>query len=118
VVAVYQAAVEAVHRARQGAGPTLLECRTYRWRGHVGPSMDMDVGVRRKDELKDWLPSDPVARARKQLVEMGKTQVEMEKIEHEVTAEVNHAIEFARKSPYPAAGELHEHLFVDSPNGN
>jgi len=118
VVAVYQATVAAVHRARQGAGPTLLECRTYRWRGHVGPSMDMDVGVRRKDELKDWLPSDPVARVRAQLREMGTTQEDIDQIDREVSAEVNQAIQFARESPYPLASELDKHLFVESRGEN
>lgn len=44
VTSVYQAAQEAVRRARSGAGPTLLECRTYRWRGHVGPAADLEAG--------------------------------------------------------------------------
>ena len=56
VEAVHRAAARAVARARSGDGPTMLECRTYRWRGHVGPSWDMDVGVKRKDELQEWLP--------------------------------------------------------------
>jgi pyruvate dehydrogenase E1 component alpha subunit len=60
VVAVYQAAAEAVQRARSGNGPQFLECRTYRWRGHVGASWDMDVGVKRRDELNDWLSKDPI----------------------------------------------------------
>jgi acetoin:2,6-dichlorophenolindophenol oxidoreductase subunit alpha len=52
----------AVDRARAGLGPSLLECRTFRWRGHVGASRDIDVGVRRKGELADWLHLDPIAR--------------------------------------------------------
>ena len=59
VQAVYLAASRAVLRTREGNGPTLLECRTFRWRGHVGPSWDMDVGLERDDELKEWLPRDP-----------------------------------------------------------
>ena len=55
VAAVYDAAWNAVDRARAGEGPTLIECRTFRWRGHVGASTDIDVGVRRKDELGEWL---------------------------------------------------------------
>ena len=118
VVAVWKASVDAVNRARRGEGPTLLECRTYRWRGHVGPAMDMDVGVRRKDELKDWLPSDPVARTRAQLIEMGEPAAAIDKVEQEVNAEVQDAIKFARESPYPPVSELEKHLFVESGNGN
>ncbi len=111
VVAVYRAAVEAVDRARTGDGPTLLECRTYRWRGHVGPSPDMDVGVKRKDELRDWLPKDPVARVRSRLLELGASQQEFDQIERVICTEVQEAVEFARQSPYPDAGELLQHVF-------
>jgi TPP-dependent pyruvate/acetoin dehydrogenase alpha subunit len=112
VVAVHRAAVEAVRRARKGEGPTLLECRTYRWRGHVGPAMDMDVGVKRSDELRDWLPKDPVARTRKQLVELGMTNAKIEELERDVRLEIEKSIRFARESSYPPAGELRNHVFV------
>lgn len=118
VVAVYQAAVEAVDRARKGAGPTLLECRTYRWRGHVGHAMDMDVGVKRKDELKDWLPKDPLVRAKARLTDMGVARTEVDQIEQEVTAEIREAIQFARKSSYPHKEDLHKCIFVDRESAN
>jgi len=111
VVEVYRAAVEAVSRARSGGGPSLLECRTYRWRGHVGPSWDMDVGVRRKDELKEWLARDPIARTRVRLAELGIGEEEIERIEQQVRSEVEEAVEFARRSPYPAQEELLTHVF-------
>jgi len=50
-------------------GPTLLECRTYRWRGHVRTFHGHGLGVQRKDEMTDWLPKDPLARAKSQLLE-------------------------------------------------
>lgn len=111
VVAIYQATREAVARARRGGGPTLLECRTYRWRGHVGPAWDMDVGVKRKDELPEWLPKDPVARARALLSELGMPPEEFEQIEREIRAEVEEAVVFARQSPYPDQSELLDHVF-------
>lgn len=111
VVEVYRAAAEAVSRARSGEGPTLLECRTYRWRGHVGPSWDMDVGVRRRDELKEWLRRDPIARVRMLLLELGVEEEEFERIEQEVRSEVEEAVEFARQSPYPEPSELLDHVF-------
>lgn len=111
VVAVYWAAQEAVTRARNGGGPTLLECRSYRWRGHVGATWDMDVGVKRKDELKEWLPKDPVARGRARLTQLGVVEKEFDQIEQEIRAEVNEAVVFARQSPYPDQSELLEHVF-------
>ena len=113
VEAVYKAASTAAQRALKSEGPTLLECRTYRWRGHVGPDWNYDVGVRRKDELKQWLPKDPIARSKKRLLESGvaeKTLIEMESI---IEKEIDEAIVFARESPYPAMQTLGNHLFVE-----
>jgi acetoin:2,6-dichlorophenolindophenol oxidoreductase subunit alpha len=111
VIEVYCAAREAVRRARSGDGPTLLECRTYRWRGHVGASWDMDVGVQRKDELKDWLPKDPLARIQSRLIGSDVSQKELEQIVEETRTEVEEAVLFARHSSYPDKEELFEHLF-------
>ncbi len=111
VIAVYRAAIEAVNRARNGGGATLLECRTYRWRGHVGPSWDMDVGVERKDELKEWLPRDPVARIGAHMIDLGVEKGTLAQIEQEVRAEVEDAVVFARESPYPDESRFLEHVF-------
>jgi acetoin:2,6-dichlorophenolindophenol oxidoreductase subunit alpha len=118
VVVVYQAATEAVTRARAGLGPTLLECRTYRWRGHVGPALDIDVGVKRKDEMKEWLPKDPVARARTALLGMGLAKSELERIEQEVTSKVDAAVDFAVRSPYPHESELLDGVFTGQERTN
>jgi pyruvate dehydrogenase E1 component alpha subunit len=111
VTEVYAAATEAVERGRRGEGPTLLECRTYRWRGHVGPSWDTDVGVKRRDELKDWLPKDPLARARGHLQVSGLEAEVFDRIEEEVSQEVAASLRFARQSPYPTAGELTANVY-------
>jgi pyruvate dehydrogenase E1 component alpha subunit len=111
VIAVYLAALEAVTRARRGNGATLLECRTYRWRGHVGPAWDLDVGVKRKDELKEWLPRDPLARARAELLDRGLRGGELDKIQEAVRAEIQAAATFAEQSAPPDAGELLANVF-------
>ncbi len=111
VEVVYSAAADAVGRARNGFGPTLLECRTYRWRGHVGSSMDLDVGVKRKDELQHWLSKDPVARARTALISQGVSLEALQEIECEAGAEIEDAIQFARNSAYPNPSQLLEHVF-------
>ncbi len=71
VEAVFAAAQLAVDRARSGAGPALIECRTFRWRGHVGTSSDLDVGVRRRGELSEWVRNDPIARVAERLKACG-----------------------------------------------
>lgn len=117
-VAVYRAALEAVERAQGGGGPTFLECRTYRWRGHVGPSLDMDVGVRRKDELGVWRARDPIARLRSQLVGRGVLEEELDAAARDAEKEVEDAVLHARQAPYPDASELGRYLFSEpSPGG-
>lgn len=116
IEAVFNAASQAAERARSGSGPTILECRTYRWRGHVGPDWNYDVGVRRKDELKEWLPKDPVARVRRRLIENGVAEAQLSGLEGAVELELDAAITFARESPYPSTESLGEHLFVERAN--
>jgi acetoin:2,6-dichlorophenolindophenol oxidoreductase subunit alpha len=117
VMTVYRATSEAVQRARLGEGPTLLECRTYRWRGHVGPSMDLDVGVKRKDELQDWLVKDPIRRVRSYLEDMGVAVSELDKVREEATLEFEEAVRFARLSPFPDRADLMNHVFVSAASG-
>lgn len=112
VAAVYHAAQQAVHRARSGEGPTLLECRTYRWRGHVGPAADLDVGTDRRRELDEWQRRDPIAQCRSVLSARGLSSEVLARIEAEVQAEINEAVSFARQSPAPDESELLHHVTV------
>lgn len=114
VIAVYEAAAQAVARARAEDGPTLIECRTYRWRGHVGASWDMDVGVRRKDELGEWLKKDPIARARERLIAAGPPPEEFERIHKEIKTEVEEAVQYARESPYPPEDDLFAYIYYEA----
>lgn len=112
VVAVHEAAVEAVARVRNGQGPSLLECRTYRWRGHVGPRQDDDVGVKRRDELKQWTARCPIQRVRQRLLELGTSEDELASIDRSVREELARAEARARRSPMPGEEQLLEHVFV------
>ena len=117
VEAVYQTSLEAVARARGGNGATLLECRTYRWRGHVGASWDLDVGVTRRDELKEWLSRDPIARARTRLVQMGVSVDDLKRLEGDIRDEVDEAVILARDAPYPDASEVLTHVYWETKRG-
>jgi len=99
VVAVYEAVSEAVERARRGDGPTLIECKTYRWRAHFEGEQDT---YRPPQEVKEWLKREPIAPFRKLLVEQGvMAEEQANKIEEEVISELDEAVEFARSSPLP-----------------
>ena len=112
VMAVRGAAQQAVQRARAGAGPTLLECRTYRWRGHVGPAADLEVGEDRRRELDEWRQRDPIARCRERLRGQGLSSDWFESLEAAVRDEVEEAVSFARQSPAPDDSELLHHVYV------
>ena len=117
VEAIYESAVRAVERARHGDGPTFLEYRTFRWRGHVGASFDTDVGVRRKDELPEWQRRDPLPRCRAALVAQGVPPDDVDAIDRAIRQEVDAAVTFARQSPYPAESELMRHVFAAEGTG-
>ncbi len=104
VLAVYEVMVEAVERARNGQGPTLIECKTYRWRGHFEGD---PVAYRPEGELEDWLKKDPIPRFAQKLIEMGvATQTELDAITAKVDAAVNEAVKFAEESPSPTLDAL------------
>jgi acetoin:2,6-dichlorophenolindophenol oxidoreductase subunit alpha len=113
VEGVRKAAMEAVARARDGDGPSLLECRTYRWRGHVGPRWDMDVGVKRKDELDEWIARCPISLAERRLLASGSDDKELAAVREWAGRELAEAERFARQSPAPDESELLDHVFCD-----
>jgi TPP-dependent pyruvate/acetoin dehydrogenase alpha subunit len=113
VLVVHESARRAVGRARRGEGPTLLECMTYRWRGHVGPSYDLEHNIRTREELESWMARDPIERLREHLAEEGILRdEERTRIDAEVDEEVAAAIDFARKSPFPAVEGLLDNVYA------
>jgi TPP-dependent pyruvate/acetoin dehydrogenase alpha subunit len=96
--AVHGAASDAVRRARDGAGPTLLECQTYR---HYGHSKSDPAPYRPKDELEQWLERDPLKLARARLIADGVTEERIVAVEEEITATMTRAVETAKADPYP-----------------
>lgn len=100
VIAVYEAAGEAVRRARAGQGPTLLECLTYRTRPHA--EGQRDLGYRTAAEVEEWRGRDPITRFKAALLARGTaTAEELAVIDSEVEAVVAEALAYARNSPWP-----------------
>jgi pyruvate dehydrogenase E1 component alpha subunit len=115
VLEVYQYASEAVARARSGGGPTLLECKTYRWEGHVVGEQAFlgEEAYRSKREIEAWKLKCPLIKFEKLVLEGRKiTQAELDQITGETSAELDAAIEFARKSPLPDASEVTDDVYV------
>ena len=105
VTAVYFAAQEAVQRARGGGGPTLIECKTYRWLGHHAG--EPGTSYRTVKELEEWRKKCPISRMRELLTKRGlATSDELKGLESGVEAEVEDAMRFALESPYPSEEDL------------
>lgn len=114
VIEVYEAAVEAVERARKGEGPTLIECKTYRWQGHHVGDPAVYRQRKSKTEKEDWMARCPVAMLRAEMISAGKaSEEEMAALEEKIEAEVQVAVKFAADSPYPEAEEAYTDVFKE-----
>jgi len=114
-LAVYKAAQDAVALARKGGGPSLIEAKTYRWKGHVGPEEDWTKGCRPKEELDYWKEQCPIKKFTALLLEKGAmTTEEMEQAKSVINAELAEAVEFAKASPFPKATALLEDVYYEA----
>ena len=104
--AVHEAISEACERARRGDGPTLLDIRTYRYKGH---SMSDPQKYRSKDEVNEWIEKDPIDHCL-EVIQNNKwlTELEIADIQNWVKKEVDESVDFAENSPYPDGKELYE----------
>jgi pyruvate dehydrogenase E1 component alpha subunit len=110
VLAVYEGTEKAVERARRGEGPTLIECKTYRQKGHsrVDPAR-----YRPREEVERWLAKDPIKRFKEELLKANIIiEAEAQQIEREVAARIEEAVKFAMESPYPDPEEALEDVYA------
>ena len=111
VMAVHEAITEAVKRARNGEGPSLVENNTYRWRGHSKSDANR---YRTKEEISEWKKKDPIARFQKALIKEGVlTQEEADKIEANAYKAIDVAVKFAEESPEPELSTIYEGVYVE-----
>lgn len=110
VLAVFEAVTEAVKRARKGEGPSLVECKTYRWRGHFEGDA---CTYRCVDELEEWMAKDPLPRFESKLLE-SKTlsEKEVESIKARIGQEVEEAVRYAQESPLPPTSALMDDVYA------
>ena len=112
VLAVYEVAEAAVQRARAGQGPTLIECKTYRWRNHTEIKGIPDT--RPHEELDEWKHKDPIARLVNSLKDQGVlTEDAWQKMDADLLQEIEAAVTFAQQSPFPDIDTAVEDVFAD-----
>jgi 2-oxoisovalerate dehydrogenase E1 component len=111
VLAIHAAAAEAVRRARNGEGPTLIECKTYRTRAHAEGMGDFTY--RTKDDVEQWKTRCPLARHKQRMLdEFDVPEGDIQQVEEEVAALVAEARQFAESSPWPDAATATEHVYA------
>jgi pyruvate dehydrogenase E1 component alpha subunit len=112
VEAVHHAVAKAAERARNGEGPTLLEFRTYRYRGH---SMSDPAKYRSKEEVEEYKKLDPIEQVRTAILAKGfATEEEIALIDKKVKKQVEDSVKFAEESPYPEPEEIYRDVYVQS----
>lgn len=110
VVAVHNAMDEAVQRARAGEGPTFLEIRTYRYKGH---SMSDPAKYRTKEELEEYKGRDPLVSTKLAILENNYAdEAWFAEVEADVKKVVDESVKFAEESPYPDASEIYDDVYV------
>lgn len=108
---VAEAMTAAVDRARRGDGPTLIESKTYRWRGHSKSDRNR---YRTKEEIDEWMGRDPIVRFEREMLELGViTQDEIDAIHASVEDEIAAGIEFAKESPAPEIRNLERYVYTE-----
>jgi pyruvate dehydrogenase E1 component alpha subunit len=111
IFAVYQAANRAVERARSGEGPTLIECKTYRWRAHTERRGQPDP--RDPGEREGWMRRDPIAQLQRQLRDQGYLDdTGMAAMERDIMGALETAVAFAEASPFPTPEQATEDAFA------
>ncbi len=110
VISVFNESGKAIDRARRGEGPTLMECKTYRFKGH---SRFEKSTYRTKEELEEWIKRDPIKIFKESMMKDYEVNEEdFKKIDSEVDAEIDDAVSFAEKSPDPGPDDYKEYIFA------
>jgi pyruvate dehydrogenase E1 component alpha subunit len=113
VIAVYETTKKMVDRARAGEGPSLIENKTYRYRGHHVGDGNPEKTYRTQEETNAWLAKDPIPRLARRMVKAGMAaEAELADVDAKIKQQVLDAVEFAKQSPYPSVDEVTQHVYV------
>ena len=114
VLEVYEATIKAVGRARAKEGPTLIECKTYRWRGHHEGDPNQGGRYRSKEEIEGWKKRDPIERLGNKLIaDKLATKKKLGSVEKGILDEIDQAVAFAKESEFPTLDELYEDVYIE-----
>jgi TPP-dependent pyruvate/acetoin dehydrogenase alpha subunit len=113
VLEVYHASMKALKRGRAGEGPSLIECKTYRWRGHHEGDPNQGRRYRTTEEIESWKKKDPIERLAKKLIaDKFITKKKMDTLKERVLKDIEEAVAYANESEFPALEEMYEDVFA------
>lgn len=113
VLAVYRAAVWATGRARAGLGPSFIECKTYRWRGHHMGDQGDTYGYRSQAEIEEWMGKCPIRRLANYLTSHQRIGEEtLTSIDNKLQELIDDAVAYAKQAPYPDSSEVFEDVYA------
>ncbi|MHB8064842.1 MAG: thiamine pyrophosphate-dependent dehydrogenase E1 component subunit alpha, partial [Ruminiclostridium sp.] len=113
VLTVSEFAQKAISRCRNSEGPTLIECITYRWKGHIGTVNDIGEGLRSQSEYDYWISKCPIKWYRDYLMGIGLLDEKIDKgINEEIDQNITEAFEFANNSPKPIPEDLYDFVYA------
>lgn len=108
---VHEGVARAVKRAREGGGPTLLEMKTYRYKGH---SISDPQKYRKKEELEEYKIKDPIMMVTKTILDNNyASQADLDAIDNRINDVVEESVKFAEESPWPDDNELLKDVYID-----
>lgn len=114
VLEIYSKSKEYIERARAENAPALIECRTFRFRGHVGPEDDCEKGYRPKKELEEWLEKCPIETYKNELIKNKELSTsDFQDMVREIDSHIESAFKFAKESRFPVAEELYKDVYYE-----
>ncbi len=112
-IQIYESVSQAIERARQGLGPSIIDCRTYRWHDSYYLPENMATDHRPSEEIEGWRRKCPIERLKKHLIESRVlSEEDAQRVEIEAHAEVEEAVRFAYDSPYPTKEEVADDIYA------
>ena len=119
IMAVYGAVNKVIQQARKGKGPALIECKTYRWRGHHEGDPNQGERYRSKEDIKPWIEKCPIKRFENVLLkEKIATKAKLDRIKMTIQNEIDEAVEFANTSPFPKSEDIYKDVFYEGVGGS
>lgn len=113
ILDIFNNSEQVIKKARKGEGPFFMECMTFRWLAHVGPTPDLDIGYRKKKDVESWRERCPIKNLKNILKKRNDYDInKLNDMENYIKNEVEESLKYAKESRFPENSDLYKHLFI------